>query len=149
MNDISIVQLDDFKKKHIAILCLPGLEGFLGDIIAELQKKYRVTTCYSKSLAELEAAAKDADLVFLEWANELAIELTRNSKVLETKKVVVRLHSYEALSGYVQHIRWALIDTIIFVAKHIQDIVVKQLPGLQNKDLHPPKMVVIPNGVAI
>ena len=149
MNDIQIVELADFRKKHITVLCLPGLESFLGDIVKQLQKTYLVTTCYSKSLTEIEAAVANADLVLIEWANELCIEVTQRIKALEEKKVIVRLHSYEALSGYVQHVNWAVVDAIIFVAKHIQDIVLQQMPGFQNPELNPPKMYVVPNGVEV
>ena len=148
MNDIKIVEMDDFRKKHIAVLCLPGLEGFLGDIVEHLRKEYIVTTCYSKDMAELERAIKDADLCFFEWCNELFVEASQKLPILAEKKVIVRLHSYEALSGFVPHARWSVCDVLIFVAKHIQDLVVQQLPGLLNKDLNPPEMVIIPNGVA-
>ena len=149
MNDIGIVQLDEFRKHRIAVLCLPGLESFLGDIIEYLKQDYSVKTCYSNNIKELEEVVNWADLVWIEWANELAIEVSNKINVLEDKKVIVRLHSYEALSGFLTHIRWQVIDTIIFVAKHIQDIAIKQLPGLLNKDLNPPEMFVVPNGLRV
>ena len=147
MNDIKIVEMDDFRKKHIAVLCLPGLEGFLGDIVEHLKKEYIVTTCYSKDMAELERAIKDADIIFLDWLNELAVELTK-SNLLDGKKVIVRGHSYEMLSGYLPHISFSKISVLIFVAEHMKQLAVIQIPGLLNPAMNPPEIFVVPNGVA-
>jgi len=149
MNDINVVQLDDFKKAHIAVLCLPGLESFLGNIVEHLSKKHFVRTCYSKSLAEMEEVINWSDLVLIEWANELAIELTQKVKALEDKKVILRIHSYEVLSNFLPAIDFRKIDVVIFVAEHIKSIAVRQLPGLLNPALNPPEIVVIPNGVNV
>lgn len=149
MENINIVNLDDYQKKHIAVLCLPGLESFLPAIVEHLSKKHFVRTCYSKSLQEMEELIAWSDCVFIEWCNELAIELTQKSKMLEERRVIIRLHSYEALSGYVQHIKWSVVDSLIFVASHIKDLVLKQMLGLENPELNPPEIFVIPNGVPV
>ena len=149
MENINIVNLDDFRKKHIAVLCLPGLESFLPAIVEHLSKKHFVRICYSKSLQEMEELIAWADLIWVEWANELAIELTQKSKVLAEKQVILRIHSYEVLSGFLQHIVWSKISAIIFVAEHIKNLALKQLPGLANPELDPPEILVIPNGVPV
>jgi len=143
MNDIEIVQLDDFRKQHIAVLCLPGLESFLPDIVRYLERTYAVRTYYGRSLPEIESLINWCDLVWIEWANELAIELTNKIPMLANKQVIIRLHSYEALAPYVQQIKWTVVNVVIFVANHIRDIVYKSIPRL-------PEMVdvfVVPNGV--
>lgn len=143
MNDINIVQLDDFRKKHIAILCLPGLEGFLKDIVAHLSKDYLVKTCYSGAIAELEDAINWADLVWLEWGNQLATELTQKVPSLAEKKVLLRIHSYEVLSGFLPQINWNAINDVIFVAQHIKAIAIKQVPNLAELvDIH-----IVANGI--
>ena len=147
MNDIKIVQMEDQRKKHIAVLCLPELEGFLGDIVEHLKKEYIVTTCYSKDMAELERAIAGADVIFLDWLNELAVELTK-SNLLDGKKVIVRGHSYEMLSGFLPHINFSKISVLIFVAEHMKAIAIQQLPGLLNPAMNPPAIFVVPNGVA-
>uniref|UniRef100_A0A6H2A2Z2 Uncharacterized protein n=1 Tax=viral metagenome TaxID=1070528 RepID=A0A6H2A2Z2_9ZZZZ len=143
MNDINIVQLDDFRKKHIAVLCLPGLEGFLKDIVAHLSKDYLVKTCYSGAIAELEDAINWADLVWLEWGNQLATELTQKVPSLAEKKVLLRIHSYEVLSGFLPQINWNAINDVIFVAQHIKAIAIKQVPNLAELvDIH-----IVANGI--
>ena len=147
MNDIKIVELEKFGQKRIAVLCLPGLESFLGDIVGHLREKYSVTTCYSNNLAEIEEAVKDCDLVWIEWLNNLAVEMTQKLPILAEKKVIVRVHSYEVLSEFPKYIKFSVIDLLLFVGSHIKDILCKTIPGLLNPDLNPPKMVVIANGV--
>ena len=143
MSVIQIVPESDFDRKRIGIFCLPGLETFIKPIAAHLEEKYAVRTCYSKSKAEIESVVGWCDLCFLEWCNEMAIEMTQNMPTLADKKVVVRLHSYEALSGHVQQINWSVVDSLLFVANHIRDIVLQQLPGLKNMV----NIQVVPNGI--
>lgn len=147
--DINIIQLDDADKKRIAVCCLPGLEGFLGDIVSHLEENYSVRTCYSQHLKEHEKVISWCDLVWIEWANQLAVELSQKLPILAEKKVILRIHSYEVLNGFLQHIVWDKISDVIFVASHVKDVAVKQLPGLLNPDMNPPDMFVIPNGVEV
>ena len=132
------------RRTKIAVLCLPGLQSFLGDIVSFLSNSYEVQTCYSNNGQEIESVIRWADIVWLEWANELTIALTNHSMLLEGRRVICRLHSYEALASYVGKINWEKIDDLIFVAKHIRDIVLQQTPGLPNKvkNIH-----IVPNGV--
>ena len=131
-------------KTKIAVLCLPGLQSFLEDIVDFLKTKYQVRTCYSNNNQEIEAAIHWADVVWLEWANELTISLTNHPNLLDSKSVICRLHSYEALAGYVGKINWEKIDDLIFVAEHIKNIVLQQVANLHNKvrNIH-----IVPNGV--
>ena len=145
MNEIEIVQLDDFRKQRVAVLCLPGLESFLSDIVPELEKTYSVRTCYSRSMPEIESAVNWCDIAFFEWANELVIAATNNIPVMAEKQVIIRLHSYESLSNFATQINWPVVNHLIFVAEHIKEIVLKSIPKL-------PELVdisIVPNGVEV
>lgn len=131
------------RKARIAVLCLPGLESFLGDIVRFLKTRYEVRTCYSQDWAELESAVRWADLVWLEWANDLAATLTHREGLLDGKRVVCRVHSYEVLDGYLPRVNWSKIMKIIFVAPHVLDIARKIYPKIMDVTTS----VVIPNGV--
>ena len=126
----------------IAVVCMPGLESFLPDIVHSLEEKYSVQTCYSKDMNEIATVVEWCDIVWIEWANELAIHITSELPV-EDKQVIIRLHSYEALSGYCQQINWEKVHTVIFVAQHIYDILKKQ--NIVFPDLV--RTRIIPNGV--
>jgi len=128
----------------IAILCLPGFQSFLGDIVHFLKTKYEVRTCYNNNNHDIESAVRWADIVWLEWANELTIELTNRSSLFDEKRVICRLHSYEALDGHARNIGWEKIDDLIFVAEHIKNIALQQVPNLLDRVKN---VSVIPNGI--
>ncbi|MDD5425914.1 MAG: glycosyltransferase [candidate division Zixibacteria bacterium] len=132
------------KKGKIAFLALPGWDTFLGDIVGHFQKKYEVRTCYSQDINEIEANVIWADIVWLEWANELTMILTsQKANLLTQKQVICRLHSYEVFRGFADRINWTKVDDLIFVADHIRTLVQQQVPQLSKKvRLHS-----IPNGI--
>lgn len=139
----SLVNVDNYPGK-IAVVCLPGLESFLHEIVKFLKGKVDVRICYSKDLGEISSAVSWADAVWIEWANELAISLTNHETILNGKRVICRLHSYEALSGYANRIKWERINDLIFVAEHIKQILLKQVPDLEKKV---DRIHIVPNGV--
>ncbi len=133
-------------RPKIAVLCFPGLESFLKDIVAFLKTRYEVRVCYSTKGQDIESAIKWADTVWLEWANELTIKLTNHPTLLDGKHVICRLHSYEALAGFATKINWKNICDLIFVAGHIKNIALQQVPSLPDivGNIH-----VVPNGIDI
>ena len=141
LNEVRQIQRPGTK---IAVLCLPGLQSFLGDIVEYLKTGYDVRTCYSSNKQEIESNIHWADIVWLEWGNELAVALTTHPTILNGKRVICRLHSYEAFAGYAAKIKWEKISDLIFVAKHIKNIILQQAPSLSGriKDIH-----IAPNGV--
>jgi glycosyltransferase involved in cell wall biosynthesis len=131
-------------RAKVSVLCLPGLESFLKDIVAFLKTKYEVRPCYSTEGKDIESAIRWADAIWLEWANELTIKLTDHPTLLECKHVICRLHSYEALAGFATRINWKNISDLIFVAEHIKKIVLQQVPNLPDmvRNIH-----IVPNGI--
>jgi len=131
-------------RPKIAVLCLPGFDSFLGDIVNFLSTSYEAQTCYGNNGQEIESTIRWADIIWLEWADELAISLTNHPNILNGKKVICRLHSYEAFAGYVQRVKWERINDLIFVAEHIKSIVINQAPRLPElvENIH-----IVPNGI--
>jgi glycosyltransferase involved in cell wall biosynthesis len=117
----------------IAVLCLPGLQSFLGDIVDYLKTRYYVQTCYSNNNQDIESAVQWADIVWLEWANELAAHVTNNIRHLEKKLVVCRVHRYEVFSPFFSKIRWGLVNTTIFVSKFMSTLSQRLVPDLDKK----------------
>ncbi|MBW2490282.1 MAG: tetratricopeptide repeat protein, partial [Deltaproteobacteria bacterium] len=120
-------------KRKIAVLCLPGLQSFLGDIVDFFNTKYQVRTCYSNNNKEIEDTVHWADVVWIEWANELAIALTNHPNILKGKHVICRLHRYEAFTGMPGKIDWNKMNDLIFVAPHIKENFKLQLPDIENR----------------
>lgn len=48
----------------IAVLCLPGLQSFLGDIVDFLNTEYEVQTCSSNNKTEIESAVHGAEYCY-------------------------------------------------------------------------------------
>lgn len=117
--------------KKIGFICTKGLETFVDPLAAEieLQGKYKVRRYYVSSNTEVTAAVKWAEIVFLEWCNEVAIIAT-DMHDIKGKKVIVRLHSYEAFTDMPGRVDWNKVDYLVFVAPHIREIVKANVPGL-------------------
>lgn len=128
----------------ISFLCTPGLTTFLQDITQWLEPKHSVHRCYSLKKDEIEYAIKRSDVVFIEWANELLVYLTREG-MLDHKKVIVRLHSYEVFTNFPGQIIWPAVSDLIFVAPHVQAYFNKRWPIVQSATNI--RQHVIPNGV--
>jgi|GEM_PF-3262270 len=129
---------------RIAFLCTPGMENFLADVTRHFAEDYEVRSVYSGRNDEINAAVAWADTIWVEWANEMAVALSEGLPPAINKRVICRLHSYEAFAGFASRIRWERIDDLIFVAEHIRDYVLTQRPDIKTrvKRVH-----VIPNGV--
>jgi len=152
-----ISPLEEMKKKYleykkqyhqdvnIAILCLPGLDNFIRDIADILGEVYNVKLVVSANGNEIVQAYEWADIVWLEWANELAVEVT-NKLEKKGKKIVCRLHSYEALTNaFLSKIVWDKVDTIVLVAEHMKDVVRMYHPDVYKRI--EAKIKVIHNGL--
>jgi len=132
--------------KKVAIICAPGLDNFLSDISDYFKANYEVKICLGNNLEETFNAIKWADIIWIEWADQSAINVTRFGQVLYQKQVILRLHSYEAFTNYLDYIKWPVITDLIFVAEHIKDIVLKKYPVIKsNVD----RIHVISNGVDV
>ncbi|MFZ5979594.1 MAG: glycosyltransferase [Candidatus Zixiibacteriota bacterium] len=131
------------ERPKISFICLPTMDAFLGDIIKYFQTRYEVRACISNDLKEIEAAIIWGDIIWLEWANEMTIALTKQPHIFKYKRVICRLHSYEAINGYAQKINWKQIDDVIFVADHIRTLVQQQVPELGRKV----RIHTVPNGI--
>ena len=74
----------------------------------------------SKTLKGMTAYASElvgwADVVFVEWATAEAAWFV--DLIPESKKIVVRLHSYELLNPYPLLFDWGKVDDLICVSKH-------------------------------
>ena len=129
----------------IVFLSQPGLENFVAPVAEELAKRGHQTTVMAEpNDQKLVDAVLDNEIIWIEWGNELARNLTTDMALLNQRNVILRLHSYEAFMPWIHYINWDRVDHLIFVAKHIKDLVLEQVPKIE-------KMVggihVIPNGV--
>jgi len=132
------------KDTKIAFLCLPGLDNFLKDIVETFSLGYDVKLVVSTDANEITQAIKWADIVWLEWANDLAVFATNKVPEIANKKVICRLHSYEVFTQFPEKINWGNIDQLIFVSNTMKLIFHKLHPNL---DLQSCKEEIVYNGV--
>jgi len=69
-------------------------------------------------------ALNDADVVFIEWCNELAVLLSW--AIPPSRRLIIRLHSFEAFDYYPHLVNWSNVESVIFVADHIRRFLADQ-----------------------
>lgn len=130
-------------KPKIAILCLPRYESFLEDIANHLKARYEVQTCYTNNDQEIKSSIEWADIVWLEFANDISVYATNNVPAIQHKTVVCRIHSYEVLNGNLPSVDFTKIDMVVFVDDYVRNIAFETNPSIHKDN----KTVVIQNGV--
>ena len=66
----------------------------------------------------------DPDVVFCDFCNENAVDLTRRVKDLPRKpKIVIRLHRYEVHSWYMSKIDWSQVTNLMVVSPKFKELV--------------------------
>lgn len=84
----------------------------------------------------------DPDVVFCDFCNENAVDLTRRVKDLPKKpKIVIRLHRYEVHSWYMSKIDWSQVTNLVVVSPKFKELV------KDKKVLLGPQIHVVYNGI--
>lgn len=130
-------------KAKIVFFVKPQMDSFLEDIIDSLKSDYNVKKCIVTDAKQIDEGMVWADICWFEWCDEIVIYGSQLD-VAKRKKMLCRLHSYEAFTEYPKQVKWENIDKVIFVAEHIRQFVLENVPALKKK-----QTMVIPNGVDI
>ena len=125
--------------KKIAVFCGPH-DTFLGNIAAHLSQTHEVRKFTGKTTAEMQALMEWSDISWFEWCDGMVVEASKLPKVCN---IICRLHSYEVFANFPHEVEWNRIDCLVFVAEHIQFILLEQLPHLKQQVT----MQVIHNGI--
>lgn len=141
-NMMLIDQQQSITKKRIAFFVKYGMESFLGDIMQALSDIYTTKKIIVAELKQIDEGIEWADLAWFEWCDDLAIYGSKLA-ISKSKKLLCRLHSYEAFTEYPGNVTWENVDKIIFVSRYIRDFLTEKL------HLDKCKSIVIPNGIDI
>ena len=128
--------------KKISVICMAGLDNFIDPIITGLSSDYMVRKFIVKTQQEIYNAIDWGDVIWLEWANEVAI-IGTNYEGIKDKKVVIRLHRYEAFTDSPKQINWSIVNKLILVAPHMKGILKETIPDIEKKV----KIKVVYNGL--
>jgi len=118
--------------KKISFISLTGLDQFIDPIIEGLSDNYNVRKFIIRTQQEIYNAIDWADIVWLEWCNQTAT-IGTNYEGIKGKKVIIRLHRYEAFSDFPSQIAWGNVDCLILVASHMIKILEKIIPDIKEK----------------
>jgi len=108
------------EKPKIAILYIPGCGRFL-DWIEPLKDRYEIKLFEINQQKDVAWPITWGDIIWFEFASEAAIWGTQDPNIIY-KKVVLRLHSYEVLTGHWKLVNWSMVHELIFVAEHIKNL---------------------------
>lgn len=130
------------ERKKIAFFS-KGDDKFIEEIIGALSKRYeikKVTIRTQEEMKRMDQWMHWADICWFEWCDGL---MAYGSKlpVAQQKKIICRLHSYEAFTAFPFQVNWGNVDRLILVAEHVQKYVTEHFNIPEEKTL------VIPNGV--
>jgi glycosyltransferase involved in cell wall biosynthesis/2-polyprenyl-3-methyl-5-hydroxy-6-metoxy-1,4-benzoquinol methylase len=81
-----------------------------------------------------------ADICWFEWCDEILIYASK-LEIAKQKKIICRLHSYEAFTYYPAQVNWDCVDKLIFVSEDIRKYVIEHYKVIKENT------IVIPNGV--
>lgn len=127
-------------KIKVAFFVKQGLDSFINEIILGLSNRYNILKIVVTNYPQIDEGMEWADISWFEWCDELVIYGSRQ-RPPGSKKIICRLHSYEAFTSYPPLVKWDNVDYTIFVAEHIRATVLKET------SIDIKKTAVIPNGV--
>lgn len=137
-----IKDIDIKSSKRIVFFVKDKMDSFLGDIISSFSKEYIVKKIIVNSFDQIDKGMEWADICWFEWCDELLIYASKIPAAV-SKKVICRLHSYEAFTDYPTQINWKNVNHLIVDTNHIYNIV-KDKVNLNEKDVS-----IIPVGIDI
>lgn len=114
--------LEKYKTNKKIAFFSTGDDKFIWDIINQLSDEYFVTKITIKRNEDLHLIDKWirwSDISWFEWCDQLAVYGSR-LPIAKEKKIICRLHSYEAFTNNIINVNWQNIDKVIFVSESIK-----------------------------
>ncbi|MGI8457410.1 MAG: hypothetical protein ACR2LI_04775 [Propionibacteriaceae bacterium] len=115
---------------HLDLATHPEVKKLVADratlITALLDRDPRVTALLTRIL---RPHLDRVDVVFVDWCTAFAVLVTAIDP--GRCRIIVRLHSYEALSPWPQLVDFSRVDDVVFVSDHLRDLAVETIVGLR------------------
>lgn len=132
------------EKAKIVFFVKSGMNNFFEDIISGLSEQYWVRKIAVSDLKQIDSGMEWADICWFEWCDELIVYGSK-LPLAKQKKIVCRLHRYEAFSDYPSKVIWENVDKLIIVTGHLKELLETNFSGISKKV----DIVVIENGVDV
>ena len=122
INDLEIV----VPKKKVAFFVKQGMDSFLGNIINGLSEDYETKKVIVTQTSQIDSEMQWADVCWFEWCDELIIYASQLGSS-KNKRIVCRLHSYEAFTDLPAQVQWDNVDHLICDVAHIKEVVLRKI----------------------
>lgn len=142
LENIKIKEPNVTKQKKRIVFFDKGDDKFIWDIINELSNEYETKHIRVTNYKHIDEGMEWADICWFEWCDELIAYGSRH-KLVSEKKIICRLHRYEALTYYPKDVQWENVDKLIIVTEHLKKFLIAQLPDIVMKV----DIVTINNGI--
>ncbi|HPV01404.1 MAG TPA: CDP-glycerol glycerophosphotransferase family protein [Clostridiales bacterium] len=129
-------------KKKIVFFVKDGMNNFFEDILVKLEGEYWTRKISVSDLSQIEEGIEWADICWFEWCDELIVNASR-IPAARNKKIICRLHRYEAFTQYPANVVWESVDKLIVVTPHLKELLEMNFPGISKRV----DIAVIENGV--
>lgn len=127
-------------KVKLVFFAKQGLDSFLSDIIEGMSQEHVTKKIIVTDYSQIDEGMQWADICWFEWCDEL-IAYGSKLELAKEKKIICRLHSYEAFTDYINNVNWSNVDNLIVVCEHIKDFIV------ENFNIDEKIISIIPNGI--
>lgn len=117
--------LTDIKEAKPKLLIFDPIGTFIDSYIQGLRGSYNISVA-TGLFSTWKQEAQKYDVVWCDWANELAIEVSKS--LPPGPRLFIRLHAYEYETGLFSHIEWDRISKLILVSEHYGNLVKASLP---------------------
>jgi glycosyltransferase involved in cell wall biosynthesis len=130
--------------RFLDLAATPALKGLTWAARPMLEHRLAGSSTYGDKVEQRIRPHLDwADTVFIDWCVAPAALFTMIDP--GTARVIVRLHSYEALSRWPHMMDFSRVDDIVFVAPHIRDLTTTLVPYLRGPDA--PRLHILDNAM--
>jgi len=131
--------------QRLLMCCVTGSDNFVDQLIAGLAPDIQVEKLVSSLSDDFLAAIARHQTIWLEWGLDMAASLTNQGKAhLAGKRVILRIHGYEILSGEAEKIDYSVVSDLVLVGRHMRRFLLAAKPEIARQV---PRIHVIPNGV--
>lgn len=129
----------------LLILFQKGGDAFINNIIRGLSPYFNIEKAIPADQISCQTLIKKHQNVWIEWGNEFAKHLTNScAPELRGRRVFLRIHGYEIMTGLADQIDYRQINDLIFVCRDMRDILLNRKPEIRKQV---ERIHVIPNGV--
>ncbi len=135
----------DHPDRRMLMCCVTGSDNFVDQLIAGLAPDIQVEKLVSSLSDHFLAAIARHQTIWLEWGLDMAASLTNQARaLLAGKRVILRIHGYEILSGEAEKIDYRAVSDLVLVGRHMRQYLLAAKPEIARQV---PRIHVIPNGV--